>query len=40
MKLYESLKDKAPEIYAVGDCQEPLLIVDAISKGMETARSI
>jgi 2,4-dienoyl-CoA reductase (NADPH2) len=40
MKLYESLKGKVPEIYAVGDCQEPLLIVDAISKGMETARLI
>jgi 2,4-dienoyl-CoA reductase (NADPH2) len=40
MKLYESLKGKVAEIYAIGDCQEPLLIVDAISKGMETARLI
>jgi pyruvate/2-oxoglutarate dehydrogenase complex dihydrolipoamide dehydrogenase (E3) component len=40
MGLYESLKGKVPELYAIGDCQEPLLIVDAISKGMETARLI
>ena len=40
MKLYESLKGKVPEIYAIGDCKEPLLIADAISKGMETARLI
>lgn len=40
MALYESLKDKVPEIYAVGDCKEPLLIVDAISAGMTTARGI
>jgi 2,4-dienoyl-CoA reductase (NADPH2) len=40
LALYESLKGKVPEIYAIGDCQEPALIVDAISKGMETARLI
>ena len=40
MELYESLKGKAPEIYAVGDCKEPLLIADAISAGMEIARLI
>jgi 2,4-dienoyl-CoA reductase (NADPH2) len=40
MGLYESLRGKVPEIYAIGDCQEPLLIADAISKGMETARNI
>ncbi|OGN96331.1 MAG: hypothetical protein A2Y89_02995 [Chloroflexi bacterium RBG_13_51_18] len=39
-ELYESLKGKVPELYAIGDCQEPLLIADAISKGMETARAI
>jgi 2,4-dienoyl-CoA reductase (NADPH2) len=40
MELFESLKGKVPELYAVGDCKEPLLITDAISKGMETARLI
>ena len=40
LELYASLKGKVPELYAVGDCKDPLLIVDAISKGMETARSI
>jgi 2,4-dienoyl-CoA reductase (NADPH2) len=38
--LFESLKEKVPELYHIGDCQEPLLIVDAISQGMETARNI
>ena len=40
MALYEGLKGKAPEVYAVGDCKDPLLIADAISAGMETARNI
>ena len=38
--LYESLKGKVPEVYAIGDCKEPLLIADAISAGMEVARGI
>jgi 2,4-dienoyl-CoA reductase (NADPH2) len=38
--LYEILKGIVPEVYAVGDCQEPLLIVDAISAGMQVARGI
>jgi len=40
MELFESLKGKVPEIYAAGDCKEPLLIADAIGTGMETARNI
>ena len=40
MNLYESLKGKVPEIYAVGDCKEPLLIADAIGTGSQVARSI
>jgi len=40
LSLYDSLKGRVPELYAVGDCIEPLLIADAISKGMETARLI
>jgi 2,4-dienoyl-CoA reductase (NADPH2) len=40
MKLYESLKGKVPEVYAAGDCREPLLIADAISAGMQAARDI
>jgi 2,4-dienoyl-CoA reductase (NADPH2) len=40
LALFASLKGKVPEVYAVGDCQEPLLIADAISQGMETARVI
>jgi 2,4-dienoyl-CoA reductase (NADPH2) len=38
--LYESLKGKVPEVYAAGDCREPLLIADAISDGMQVARGI
>jgi 2,4-dienoyl-CoA reductase (NADPH2) len=40
LSLFESLKGKVPELYAIGDCREPLLIADAVSAGMETARSI
>jgi 2,4-dienoyl-CoA reductase (NADPH2) len=39
-ELLESLKAKVPEVYAVGDCREPLLIVDAIGTGLRTAREI
>ncbi len=38
--LYESLKGRVPEVYAIGDCKEPLLIADAISAGMEVARGV
>jgi 2,4-dienoyl-CoA reductase (NADPH2) len=40
MGLTESLKGKVPEIYAIGDCKEPRLIVDAIGTGFRTARAV
>jgi 2,4-dienoyl-CoA reductase (NADPH2) len=40
MELYESLKGKVPELYAAGDCKEPLLIADAIAAGAGIARNI
>jgi hypothetical protein len=40
LSLYDSLEGEVPELYAIGDCKEPLLIADAVSKGMETARLI
>ena len=39
-ELLESLKAKVPEVYAVGDCREPLLIADAIGTSLRTAREI
>jgi 2,4-dienoyl-CoA reductase (NADPH2) len=39
-ELLSSLKAKVPEVYAIGDCREPLLIVDAIGTGLRTAREI
>ncbi|MFC1946442.1 FAD-dependent oxidoreductase [Chloroflexota bacterium] len=39
-RLLPKLKEIVPEVYAVGDCNEPLLIVDAINAGMTTARVI
>ena len=39
-RLLKSLEGKAPEIYAIGDCREPLLIVDAIANGWCIARAI
>ena len=38
--LLKSLEGKVPEIYAIGDCREPLLIVDAIADGSRIARAI
>ena len=37
-KLLKSLEGKVPEIYAIGDCKEPRLIVDAIADGWQIAR--
>ena len=38
--LFKSLKGKVPEVYAVGDCKEPRMIVDAIADGWQVARTI
>jgi 2,4-dienoyl-CoA reductase (NADPH2) len=40
MALFESLQGRAPEVYAAGDCQEPLLIADAIGTAHKIARNI
>jgi 2,4-dienoyl-CoA reductase (NADPH2) len=39
-ELLEKLKEKVPEVYAIGDCREPLLIADAIGTGSRTAREV
>ena len=39
-ELLDSLKAKVPEVYAIGDCREPLLIADAIGTGLRTAREV
>ena len=38
--LMDKLRKTVPEVYAVGDCNEPLLIVDAIGTGSRIARAI
>ncbi len=38
--LYESLKGKGPELYAIGDCVKPRLILDAIHEGAFIGRQI
>ncbi|MEW6400628.1 MAG: FAD-dependent oxidoreductase [Chloroflexota bacterium] len=38
--LLKSLEGKAPEVYAIGDCQEPHMIVDAIATGWQVANKI
>ncbi len=38
--LLENLKGVVSEVYAVGDCRQPQLIVDAIADGARTAHSI
>ncbi len=38
--LFDRLQGKVREVYAVGDCKEPLLIVDAIGSGSQVAQRI
>jgi 2,4-dienoyl-CoA reductase (NADPH2) len=40
IELLQSLKGKIKEVYLVGDCRQPQLIVDAIGDGFKTAREI
>lgn len=37
-RLLKSLEKKVPEIYAIGDCNEPCRIIDAISDGYRIGR--
>ena len=39
-ELMKALEDKVPEIYAIGDCSEPRLIIDAIADGYRIARAL
>ena len=39
-KLVKALQDKLPEVYAIGDCVEPRIVLNAISEGFRTARLI
>ncbi len=38
--LLPSLEQKVPEVYAIGDCNQPGLIADAIGTGLRTAREV
>jgi 2,4-dienoyl-CoA reductase (NADPH2) len=38
--LLQTLRNKVPEVYSIGDCAEPKLIVDAISTGFKVGRTI
>jgi 2,4-dienoyl-CoA reductase (NADPH2) len=40
MELAKMLEGKVPEVYAVGDCKDPLLIADAIGTGSRIAQTI
>lgn len=39
-ELIKALEGKAPEVYSIGDCSEPRLIMDAIGDGYRIARDI
>ena len=39
-ELLEKLESTVPEVYAIGDCNDPLLITDAIGTGLRTAREV
>ncbi len=40
LDLFDKLRDKVPEIYAIGDCQEPGLIPDSTSAGWRVGNAI
>lgn len=39
-RLFGSLEGKAPEVHAIGDCQQPRMIVDAIADGWRVASDV
>ena len=39
-ELFESLKGKVPEVYAIGDCNNPKLIADAVADGWRVGNVI
>jgi pyruvate/2-oxoglutarate dehydrogenase complex dihydrolipoamide dehydrogenase (E3) component len=39
-ELFKKLSGCAPEIYAIGDCKEPNMIIDAIADGSRIGRTI
>jgi 2,4-dienoyl-CoA reductase (NADPH2) len=39
-ELLEELNGLVPEVYTIGDCKDPLLVVDAIADGSRIAREI
>lgn len=38
--LVHALKDKVPEVYTIGDCVEPRMVINAIEEGFHIARRI
>jgi pyruvate/2-oxoglutarate dehydrogenase complex dihydrolipoamide dehydrogenase (E3) component len=38
--LIEAFKSKSPQVYFIGDCVEPKVIIDAVAAGYNTASSI
>ena len=39
-ELVKSLEGKVPEVYSIGDCKEPRLILDAVGEGFRVARDL
>jgi hypothetical protein len=39
-ELYESLKGKVPELYNIGDCDNPAILPDATGSGWRVANQI
>lgn len=39
-EVYKSLVGKASEVYAIGDCREPHLIVDAVANAWNLCNKI
>jgi thioredoxin reductase len=39
-QLLNALKGKVPEVYAIGDCNEPRLILHAVADGYRVAQEV
>jgi thioredoxin reductase len=39
-ELFRSLEGKIPEVYLIGDCNDPQVIIDAVAAGYRVANAL
>ncbi len=40
VELFKNLEGKVPEVYIIGDCQDPQVIIDAVAAGYQVANAL